>query len=137
MKLTTLALLLASASRLGASAASADTVTCASDGHDHQYCTADTRDGVVLVDQLSRAGCWKGDTWGYDRRGIWVANGCRAVFRVGRSGNDWPNSMYHNGGYSSSPDWRNDQDVDRWRDGESHKADQGREGRRRGGRSRW
>ena len=75
----------------------------------------------MLVDQLSRAGCWKGDTWGYDRRGIWVANGCRAVFRVGGYGSDWANSMHHNGSYSSSPDWRNDQEVDRWRDDESHK----------------
>lgn len=122
MKLTTLALLLAAGvSVSAASAASAETVTCSSDGHDHKYCSADTRDGVVLVDQLSRAGCWKGDTWGYDRRGIWVANGCRAVFRVGGYGSDWANSMHHNGSYNSSPDWRNDQDVDRWRDDESHK----------------
>ena len=95
--------------RLDVAPRSAETVTCSSDGHDHKYCSADTRDGVVLVDQLSRAGCWKGDTWGYDRRGIWVANGCRAVFRVGGYGSDWANSMHHNGSYTSSPDWRNDQ----------------------------
>ena len=105
----------------GAATASADVVTCASEGHDHHYCSADTRNGVVLVHQLSRAGCWKGDTWGYDNRGIWVANGCRAEFRVGRSGNDWQNSMYHNGGYSNQVNWNNDQEVDRWGRDESHK----------------
>ncbi|MDQ1347640.1 MAG: hypothetical protein QG573_1013 [Acidobacteriota bacterium] len=111
--------LLLLATLAGASVATADTVTCESQGHDHHYCTADTRDGVVLVHQLSRAGCWQGDTWDFDRSGIWVANGCRAEFRVGRAGNDWQNSMYHNGGYSQPVDWRNDQDVDRWSHGES------------------
>ena len=43
----------------------------------------DTSRGVRLVQQLSRAGCWEGRTWGKTRRGVWVANGCRADFEVG------------------------------------------------------
>ncbi len=105
----------------GASAASAEIITCASEGHDHHYCSADTRSGVVLVNQLSRAGCWKGDTWGYDRNGVWVANGCRAEFEVGRSGYDWQSSMYHNGGYSDRVDWNDRRDVDRWSRPESQR----------------
>lgn len=76
--------------------ASAETVTCQSRGGEHQYCRADTSGGVTLVHQLSKSGCWKDDTWGYNRSGIWVANGCRAEFRVGWSGNERRGSYYHN-----------------------------------------
>lgn len=54
-------------------------VRCESDG-DYRHCRADTRDGVRLYRQLSRSGCQYNDTWGYDRRGVWVDNGCRAEF---------------------------------------------------------
>lgn len=46
------------------------------------YCEIDARGGVELVDQLSRAACIEGQTWGYDRRGVWVSQGCRAEFIV-------------------------------------------------------
>lgn len=45
-------------------------------------CTANTRAGVQLVRQLSRAACIQGRTWGYGRNGIWVSQGCRAEFRT-------------------------------------------------------
>lgn len=54
-------------------------VRCESDGG-YRRCRADTRDGVRLYRQLSRSGCQYNDTWGYDRRGVWVDNGCRAEF---------------------------------------------------------
>ena len=54
-------------------------VRCESDG-DYQHCRADTRNGARLYRQLSRARCQYNDTWGYDRRGIWVEQGCRAEF---------------------------------------------------------
>ena len=79
-------------------------ITCSSQGHDHTYCAADTSGGVTLVQQLSHSGCWENDTWGYDRRGIWVANGCRAEFRLGRSGYAASDSYYHNSGSSSRYD---------------------------------
>lgn len=62
------------------------TVRCESREGRTQRCGVDTRGGVYLTRQLSSAGCWQGDTWGYDRRGIWVSNGCRAEFRVGSDG---------------------------------------------------
>ena len=45
-------------------------------------CAANTRAGVQLVRQLSRAACIQGRTWGYGRNGIWVSDGCRAEFRT-------------------------------------------------------
>ena len=50
------------------------------DGRTHE-CAANTRAGVQLVRQLSRAACIQGRTWGYGRNGIWVSDGCRAEFR--------------------------------------------------------
>lgn len=63
-------------------AAQQDRVRCQSDDYDRTYCQADTRGGVRLIRQLSDADCVSGRTWGYDRRGIWVARGCRADFEV-------------------------------------------------------
>lgn len=48
-----------------------------------RHCPADTRGGVRLVRQLSRAECIEGRTWGSDPRGIWVEEGCRAEFQSG------------------------------------------------------
>lgn len=46
-----------------------------------------TRGGVVLVRQLSRGACIEGRTWGWDRRGVWVTEGCRGEFAS--AGGDW------------------------------------------------
>lgn len=61
-------------------------VRCASEDHRDRFCPIDTRGGVRIVRQESHADCVLGRTWGYDRRGIWVANGCRARFVVGDGG---------------------------------------------------
>jgi hypothetical protein len=67
-------------------------VTCESnDGH-QRFCPADTRGGVHVRTQLSRAACREGVSWGYDSHGIWTANGCRAAFEVGPSYRDAPGS---------------------------------------------
>ncbi len=57
-------------------------VTCESDGR-YRRCPAVTDRGVRLVTQLSQAACTQGATWGFDQNGIWVRNGCRAVFELG------------------------------------------------------
>jgi hypothetical protein len=57
-------------------------VRCDSRGG-RKVCPADTRGGVSLRYQYSSEGCWQNDTWGFDAKGIWVANGCRADFTVG------------------------------------------------------
>jgi len=60
-------------------------VRCESSARETVRCNADTRGGVVLQRQLSRAGCWYDETWGFDSRGVWVSNGCRADFALGRT----------------------------------------------------
>ena len=75
---------------------SADEINCSSeDGHRH-YCSTDTRGGVQMIKQRSDSPCVEGQTWGYDRQGIWVDRGCRADFSTGRGG-------YSNGGYGGDP----------------------------------
>jgi hypothetical protein len=57
---------------------------CESHNHRRQHCRVDTRGGVTLVRQLSNQRCVQGRNWGHDRNGVWVTNGCRAEFAVGR-----------------------------------------------------
>lgn len=54
---------------------------CESNDGRYTECAANTRAGVQLVRQLSRASCIEGRSWGYGRSGIWVAQGCRGEFR--------------------------------------------------------
>lgn len=58
------------------------TFRCESNDGRTRECAANTRAGVQLVRQLSRAACVQGRTWGYGRNGIWVSDGCRAEFRT-------------------------------------------------------
>ena len=62
-----------------------ETIRCESSARETVRCRADTSGGVVLQRQLSRAGCWYDETWGFDQNGVWVSNGCRADFTLGRS----------------------------------------------------
>jgi hypothetical protein len=57
-------------------------IRCESHGYEPFYCQMPTRGRVQLINQLSRSACQYGTDWGYDRRGVWVANGCRAEFAV-------------------------------------------------------
>jgi Protein of unknown function (DUF3011) len=72
-----------------AAPAIAETITCESVNGRERYCPANTRGGVYLSNQLSREGCYQGDTWGHDRNGIWVSGGCRAQFQTGYGGSNW------------------------------------------------
>lgn len=63
--------------------ASAGTVKVESKNMQRTYKRTSTRGGVRLVKQLSREACVEGVSWGFDRDGIWVDQGCRAEFRVG------------------------------------------------------
>jgi Protein of unknown function (DUF3011) len=60
------------------------TVVCESNHDARRFCEADTRFGVDLRRQLSTSDCILNRTWGYNDRGIWVKDGCRAEFTVGR-----------------------------------------------------
>ena len=56
-------------------------VTCSSEGSNYKTCAWDARYGSPrLIQQLSRQSCISGRTWGYDSRGLWVSDGCRARF---------------------------------------------------------
>jgi len=58
-------------------------IVCSSNHGERVYCDADTRDRhVEMVRQISGSPCRQGETWGWDRRGIWVDRGCRAEFIV-------------------------------------------------------
>lgn len=59
-------------------------VMCESLDGGHRPCPIDTSHGVGLLHQISDADCILNRTWGYDRDGIWVTNGCRAEFIVAR-----------------------------------------------------
>ena len=56
-----------------------DIVRCSSDGR-RTYCDADTRGGVRLLRQFEGRECRQGESWGFDRRCIWVDRGCRGEF---------------------------------------------------------
>lgn len=79
--------------------AEARPIICESTGGT-QFCPADTRGGVRLTRQLSKAGCYEGRTWGYDRHGIWVTQGCRARFDTEDAPPD-----YYGGGYREREYW--------------------------------
>ena len=65
--------------------ASADRIFCESRDYHRNYCpTGGNIANAQLVTQQSQAACIQGRTWGYDSRGIWVRDGCRAEFVVGR-----------------------------------------------------
>jgi len=64
--------------------ANASRVTCESSDGKRAVCAVDTSRGVGLVNQLSETTCVLNRTWGYDRDGIWVTDGCRAEFVVAR-----------------------------------------------------
>ncbi|MGQ0658000.1 MAG: DUF3011 domain-containing protein [Chromatiales bacterium] len=64
------------------------TLICESARGQYNYCPADTQSNVRVSQQHSKAACVLGQTWGYEKKGIWVQGGCRATFAYGspRSG---------------------------------------------------
>lgn len=59
---------------------------CTSTHYQYQYCRANTGNSVRLAHQQSKSSCDYGRSWGYDGRGIWVDNGCGAIFEYGYGG---------------------------------------------------
>jgi hypothetical protein len=57
-------------------------ITCSSDNGRRNWCDVGNRRDIRLNRQISGSPCVQGDTWGTDRRGIWVDRGCRAEFFV-------------------------------------------------------
>ena len=65
-----------------------ESIICESDGR-RRFCSADTSYGVRIARQISRTDCVEGRTWGFNNNGIWVDNGCRAEFTLGRRGGSY------------------------------------------------
>ncbi|HET8899639.1 MAG TPA: DUF3011 domain-containing protein [Rhodanobacteraceae bacterium] len=59
---------------------------CSSTDNKYRFCTVDVgpRGRVRLIEQESRARCVEGQSWGWNRAGVWVDRGCRARFEVSR-----------------------------------------------------
>lgn len=85
----------------------ADTVRCESANGRENFCPANTYGGVTLSTQLSSSGCYQGENWGYDNRGIWVSGGCRADFYTGGYAG---NNYYQGNGYYGTPERRSNND---------------------------
>ena len=64
-------------------------ISCSSRSMRRATCAADTRGGVRLKKQKSRASC-RGN-WGFTANHIWVDNGCRATFQLNINGNQYDN----------------------------------------------
>ena len=92
-------------SMMMASPASAQTtLTCSSEGYRYQLCRTDTRGGVRMIEQLSTGSgqCVYNQSWGYDRSGVWVNNGCRARCEVGNPGWHDHSSGSWSGGHANT-----------------------------------
>jgi hypothetical protein len=68
------------------------TVTCESNSGQTRNCPLYNGGTPHLQTQLSRAGCYEGQTWGHHDNSVWVSNGCRATFSVHRNGSQYNNN---------------------------------------------
>ncbi|QWP79434.1 DUF3011 domain-containing protein [Lysobacter sp. K5869] len=91
------------------------TIRCESDNGRYRRCNADTRGGVRLSRQLSSSSCIQGRSWGYDRNSVWVSEGCRAEFDLGRGGWNGGGNGGWNGGGGGGDVVRCESDGGRWR----------------------
>jgi len=57
-------------------------LVCESKSRQRRFCGAGISKSATLVKQLSGSPCEEGRDWGWDARGVWVDNGCRAEFHV-------------------------------------------------------
>lgn len=71
---------------MAGTAAASGQLECTSHNYQYQYCPANTQNSVHLGSQQSKTACQKGRNWGYDGRGIWVNDGCSAIFDYGGGG---------------------------------------------------
>jgi hypothetical protein len=77
-----------------------ETITCESRDYRPAHCRVNWRQ-AQLVRQISSTACIEGRTWGMDRGGIWVNQGCAGVFAQVR-GAHRPGMA---GGWHPGPGW--------------------------------
>jgi Protein of unknown function (DUF3011) len=82
---------------------SGQVVTCSSDDGKRHYCNVNgaTANNVFMTRQISGTACNQGDTWGVDRRGLWVDRGCRAEFSLSGRGYGNNSGYDNNRGYGN------------------------------------
>ncbi len=92
--------------------------TCSSDDGQLHSCRVNTDQPIQFVRQRSSAQCVEGETYGINRGGVWVTNGCRADFAVGNTEQTYNNGHYNQqGAYNNGRDYdQDDRDNDRDRD---------------------
>lgn len=80
--LTAFTAILLAASTLSAPVMADQTILCESKSYAYRQCPVDTHGYVRMNRQISKTTCQQGRNWDYDRRGIWVDDGCAAEFVV-------------------------------------------------------
>ena len=62
------------------------TVHCSSENYSYGFCAVDVGRGgrVTLRRQFSNSPCVEGNSWGWNRAGVWVNAGCEGEFEVDR-----------------------------------------------------
>jgi len=60
----------------------AQVVDCDSKDRRQRRCNMTIRSDARLLRQKSGSACIEGQSWGWDRNGLWVSNGCRGQFQV-------------------------------------------------------
>jgi hypothetical protein len=70
--------------------AAQQSVTCEANNNNRKYCGSYGPDQVRMDRQISGSPCVEGRTWGVDRQGLWVEQGCRAVFIIRNYGGPDP-----------------------------------------------
>ena len=58
------------------------TVVCESNSTARNHCNGDSQFGVQIAREISRNRCIMNQTWGADRTGVWVSDGCSAEFSM-------------------------------------------------------
>jgi Protein of unknown function (DUF3011)/Peptidase inhibitor family I36 len=87
-----------------------ESIRCESNDGRRNYCGNYDYNRVRLDRQISDSPCVNGRSWGVDDRGLWVDNGCRALFTVeGRSRHEGSGDRGEHGGaygdYSNNGWW--------------------------------
>ena len=61
-------------------------INCGSEDYRYTFCSVDVgrRGKAFLERQTSKSACIEGRTWGWNRAGIWVNEGCGGVFTIDR-----------------------------------------------------
>jgi hypothetical protein len=72
-------------------------IRCESIDNQESTCKVDTYPGVRLLRELSRGRCFEGRSYGIERDGIWVSDGCAAEFEIGRDSNPDHHGYQHPG----------------------------------------